>query len=111
MANAFMVEPPAKSASTDVEDVKGTLEQRYPGRVVTHTKIGIWDWYEEHDPDNGRSNLSSAIGKRWSELVECTPYLVRLMRDVLKIPGCTLHSGIYALAHLSQGLVPALSLW
>ncbi len=92
-------------------EVNGTLARRYPRRIVHHSRLGVWDWYEEQNPDNGRIAPSSALRKRFSELIECAPYLLRTIEDVLNIPGCRFHVIVFTLAEFGAGLIPALSLW
>lgn len=84
--------------------------ERYPGRVVEHTRFGIWDSYEEKDPD-GRVPLLLAVVKQYSELRQCTPYVGRMIKDVMGIPGCKAGLGVYAVTEQLIGLIPALSLW
>ena len=86
------------------------VAQRYPGRIVKHHRVGVWDVYMEDDPDGGRIAFGSALAKKVAELTECAPYLVRMIRDVLDIPGCRLQVAIYAVADLVSGVIPAVSL-
>ncbi|KAH9941850.1 HlyB/MsbA family ABC transporter [Epithele typhae] len=75
-----------------------------PSRVVTHTKYGIWDYYQEEHPDAGRITYGT-------DVQEGIPYITRAVRDVFVIPGCKLQVCIYAAAELAASLVPALSVW
>ncbi|KAI0757787.1 HlyB/MsbA family ABC transporter [Daedaleopsis nitida] len=107
-----MSKTPGASESTTSSGLTGLalVAQRYPGRIVRHHRVGVWDVYMEDDPDGGRIAFGSALAKKVSELTECAPYLVRMIRDVLDIPGCKLQVAIYAISDLVSGVIPAVSL-
>ena len=83
----------------------------YADRVVTHSKIGVWDWYEEVDPDRRQISIVSRFKKSYADLAASAPYVVRMFRDVLSIPGCKPHLAIFGLTELGLALVPAASIW
>ncbi|TFK85027.1 HlyB/MsbA family ABC transporter [Polyporus arcularius HHB13444] len=89
---------------------KEIIAERYPGRVVKHEKFGIWDYYEEKDPD-GRVSLLLTVAKQYSELRQCAPYVARMIKDVMGMPGCKARLGVYAVTEHLIALIPALSLW
>ncbi|TFK85028.1 P-loop containing nucleoside triphosphate hydrolase protein [Polyporus arcularius HHB13444] len=81
--------------------------------VKTHIKrsrLGVWDFYEEIEVDRPRLALAPLLAKL-RELVDCLPYLVRVFKDVLSIPGCAPLVLIYAMAQLGDALVPAIAIW
>ncbi|RPD64048.1 HlyB/MsbA family ABC transporter [Lentinus tigrinus ALCF2SS1-6] len=102
---------PAHLQSGKVVDERESLEQRYPGRVVKHRRYGVWDWYEETNPDGEHFAVFETLRGAYSQVIECTPYVTRTVKDVMSIPGCTLQLGIYSATELALGLTPALSLW
>ncbi|KAH9930399.1 P-loop containing nucleoside triphosphate hydrolase protein [Epithele typhae] len=77
---------------------------------VKHTRIGIWDLYEETNPA-----LDHVPGSSWFERTveayECLPYLVRMVSDVLAIRSCWIILISYATAEVLHSLIPAASLW
>ena len=81
-----------------------------PLRVVKHTKHGIWDYYEEEDPDAGRAAFSG-YRKSAETAIESLPYVVRAVKEVISLPGCMAQMAIYVAAELGGSLVPALSIW
>ena len=83
----------------------------YVDRVVTHSKIGVWDWYEEVDPDRRQISILSRFKKSYTDLAASAPYVVRMFRDVLSIPGCKPRLAIFGLTELGLALVPAASIW
>ncbi|KAI0757786.1 P-loop containing nucleoside triphosphate hydrolase protein [Daedaleopsis nitida] len=87
------------------------LSERYPGRTVMHVQQGLWDVYEEKNPDGGRIALAAGLRKKYSDVAECAPYIVRMFKHVLSIPGCRSQIGMYAMTEIGTSLVPALTLW
>ena len=77
---------------------------------VKHTKIGVWDLYEEIDP--ARAHVPGAsYAERAFVAYACLPYLARMIRDVFAIRSCWFLLAAYALAESGQALLPAASLW
>ena len=77
---------------------------------VKHTKISVWDLYEEIDP--ARAHVPGAsYAERAFEAHACLPYLARMIRDVLAIWSCWFLLAAYAIAEGGQALLPAASLW
>ena len=79
-------------------------------RHVKHTRLGVWDLYEEHEPKLARIPGSAKLEK-YLELFEGLPYVWRMVRDVLSIPTCAFLLAIYAATELGQAIFPALGLW
>ncbi|KAI0668740.1 P-loop containing nucleoside triphosphate hydrolase protein [Trametes maxima] len=88
---------------------KGTFDPADTHRVK-HTRIGVWDLYEELNPD-----LEHVPGATWLEKVleayACLPYLVRMLKDILSIRSCWLLLVSYLAADFLHSLIPAASLW
>ena len=81
-----------------------------PPRVVKHIQYGVWDYYEEKDPDAEQVSLLGFF-KTAGTAVESFPYIVRAIKDVFAMPGCKLHMIMYTMAELSGAVIPALSIW
>ncbi|EJF60391.1 hypothetical protein DICSQDRAFT_162011 [Dichomitus squalens LYAD-421 SS1] len=79
-------------------------------RRVRHTKIGVWDLYEEREPKLSRIPGSVKL-ERYLELLEGLPYVWRMIKDVINIPTCAFLLFIYALVELGQAIFPAAGLW
>ncbi len=77
---------------------------------IKRSRLGVWDFYEEIEVDRPRLALAPLLAKL-RELVDCLPYLVRVFKDVLSIPGCAPLVLIYAMAQLGDALVPAIAIW
>ena len=87
----------------------GTFDPNDSHRVK-HTRIGVWDLYEEVNPD-----LNNIPGSTWMEKTleayACLPYLLRMIQDILSIRSCWILLGAYAGAEVLNSLLPAASLW
>ena len=79
-------------------------------RTVTRTQLGIWDYYEEKDPDAGRVAVWDAF-KDARDIYGSLPFLLRASKDLLAIPGCAFQIAEYAVCELTSAFVPALSVW
>ena len=90
-------------------DRKGTFDPK-DTRRVKHTKLGVWDLYEEREPKLSRIPGSVKL-ERYLELFEGLPYVWRMIKDVLSIPTCAFLLLIYALVELGQAIFPAAGLW
>ena len=90
-------------------DRKGTFDPHDADRVK-HVRMGVWDLYEEHEPKLANIPGSSRLEK-YMDIMECLPYVGRMIRDVLSIPSCAFFLGLYVLCNLGQAFLPALGLW
>lgn len=91
-----------------VTDKKGVFDPE-DTQKVKHTKIGVWDLYEEQQPNvvvPGTGRL-----QKYAESVQGLPFFWRMIKDVLAIPSCLSLFVVYALVYVASSLVPALSLW
>ena len=82
-----------------------------PSRIVTHSRFGIWDYYEELDPDEDRISILKQTLHGVRELLDSTPYLFRAVKDVLAIPGCHTQVALYGVSACAGALIPAISIW
>ncbi|KAI0297906.1 HlyB/MsbA family ABC transporter [Russula brevipes] len=78
------------------------------GKVLKHTKIGVWDLYQEHDkllsyfPTSWKIEAYTGI---WNDL----PYLWKTIRDLSTVAWKLL--SLYLVTTLAKSLLPALTLW
>ena len=86
-------------------------DNTYAGRVVTYRRIGVWDWYEEKDPDGVFAILPLGWGQKCSNLAGSFRYVVRAVKDLLSIPGCRVQFAIYVVTGLGVALIPAATIW
>ncbi|OCH85359.1 P-loop containing nucleoside triphosphate hydrolase protein [Obba rivulosa] len=78
---------------------------------VKHTKVGVWDLYEDiprkldHVP--GASSIEKIL-----EMKQDLPYLWRMLADIASIKSCWFLLGTYTfLCFLIDAILPAVSLW
>ncbi|EJF56118.1 P-loop containing nucleoside triphosphate hydrolase protein [Dichomitus squalens LYAD-421 SS1] len=87
----------------------GTFDPNDTTRVK-HTRIGVWDLYEQINPALAHVPGSSYAEKAFAAY-ECLPYLLRMIHDILSIRSCWWLLTAYTLAEVGQALLPAASLW
>ncbi|PIL30024.1 ATP-binding cassette transporter [Ganoderma sinense ZZ0214-1] len=104
-------QPPDIASENKVSESPGD-DNPYAGRIVKHQRIGVWDWYEEKDPD-GAQLISPALGwgDSYSDIAGSLRYVVRLVKDLLSIPGCKTQFAIYMAAGFGAALIPAAAIW
>ncbi|KAI0716185.1 P-loop containing nucleoside triphosphate hydrolase protein [Cerioporus squamosus] len=99
-------------ARTDDDPSKTKIAKwRDEGRVIKHTRMGVWDEYVEVDPDAGKIPIRTAMTKKYESFVGTAPYLARMVQDVLGIPGCKSQAVLYVGASLGTAILPATTLW
>ncbi|KAG2157770.1 P-loop containing nucleoside triphosphate hydrolase protein [Suillus bovinus] len=76
-------------------------------RRYKHTRIGIWDLYEER---RTRIRASPTL-KMCAQIIQSTPLLVRMFKDVLSIRRCSVLLPAYFVVQVLISLIPAVSLW
>ncbi|KAG1880462.1 P-loop containing nucleoside triphosphate hydrolase protein [Suillus tomentosus] len=78
-------------------------------RRFKHTRIGIWDLYEERQT-LARKRLSLIL-QTYAPIIYNFPLLVRMFKDVLSIKRCSILLPAYFIVRVSASLIPAVSLW
>jgi hypothetical protein len=73
-------------------------------RRVKHTRIGIWDIYEERKP-------GSSILETYARIRESLPYVVRMLKHILSVRRVQTLLPLYLVVEVLGSLVPAVSLW
>ncbi|KAG2157764.1 P-loop containing nucleoside triphosphate hydrolase protein [Suillus bovinus] len=76
-------------------------------RRYKHTRIGVWDLYEERQ----RRIRTSPILKACAQIIQSAPLLVRMFKDVLSIRRCSVLLPAYFVVSVLASLIPAVSLW
>jgi len=93
--------PRRRSGTFDPEDVKR----------VQHTRIGVWDFYEEKQPILGWNIPGTSTLEHYLEVTRSLPYVWRMMKDISQIRNCWILVLLYIFVELAQSLLPAASLW
>lgn len=88
---------------------KGTFD---PDNVehVKHTRIGVWDLYEENQPEIAHLPGSSRL-ESYLEMINSLPYVWRMLKDIGSISTCWMLLSLYLVMEVIASLVPAVSLW
>ena len=109
---SLTMSPTNRDVPKDITDgLSKNTENPFADRIVTHQRIGVWDYYEEKDPDGGRLPSISSWKQKVSDVVESLPYAIRMIKDILNIPGIRGHLLIYVAVQLGSSVVPAASIW
>ena len=82
----------------------------YDPNTVKHTRLGVWDLYEQVDSGIVRLPGVSGLARRL-EVLNDLPYVWRMIKDVASIKSCWLHFLIYCIVELLSALLPAVTLW
>ena len=109
-----MTDKPAstpESSGDKPEVASAKVEHPYAGRVIRHARMGVWDWYEERYPDGYRLFSAALWKKKYSDIILSYPYVWRMVKDVIRIPGCKTQLIIYLSLELVSSLIPAASTW
>ena len=77
---------------------------------VKHTRLGVWDLYEEKEPELDRLPGLSRLEK-FLTLRQTMPYIWRMAKDIGSIRSCWLLLALYLVLEMSSALVPAAALW
>ncbi|KAG2113033.1 P-loop containing nucleoside triphosphate hydrolase protein [Suillus discolor] len=78
-------------------------------RRFKHTRIGIWDLYEERQ-SLARKRVSSIL-QTYAPIIYSVPLLVRMFKDVLSIKRCSILLPAFLVVEVLASLIPAVSLW
>ncbi|KAG1860742.1 hypothetical protein DFJ58DRAFT_744453 [Suillus subalutaceus] len=79
-------------------------------RRFKHTRLGIWDLYEERQSALPRIPASS-ISETYTQITQSAPFIVRMLKDVLSIRRCSMLLSAYLVVGILASLIPAVSLW
>src|ERR1700722_6541326 len=77
---------------------------------VKHTKLGVWDLYEEKQPELARIPGAAGV-EQYLEMYQSLPFVWRMLKDLGQIKNCWIMLFFYLLVVLLASLVPAVSLW
>lgn len=88
---------------------KGTFDPDDAKRVK-HTRLGVWDLYEEIHPEFQRIPGSSKL-EQYSEVVRSFPYVWRMIKDVGSLKNCWFLLAAYLVITVVSSLIPAVALW
>ena len=78
--------------------------------TVMHTRLGVWDIYEQVDPGIIRLPWVSGLARRL-EVLNDLPYVWRMLKDVASIKSSWLYFLVYCTVELLSALLPAVTLW
>ncbi|KAG1825435.1 P-loop containing nucleoside triphosphate hydrolase protein [Suillus subaureus] len=79
-------------------------------RPVTHTRIGIWDLYEQCGKELPRRPDSSMLGT-FVRIRDNMPYVVRMFKEILNIRRVRMLLPAFLVVQVLDSLIPAVSLW
>lgn len=88
---------------------KGTFDPNDATRVK-HTRVGVWDLYEEVAPELERIPGSSKY-ERFLEWKRDLPYVWFMLKDISSIRRCWPLFFSYIVVEFILALVPAVNLW
>ncbi|KAL1662506.1 P-loop containing nucleoside triphosphate hydrolase protein [Schizophyllum commune] len=88
---------------------KGVFNPEDETKVI-HSKIGVWDFYEERPPQLARLPYFLQL-ESYLEIIPSFPYVVRMLRDIASIRDCQVYMLLYLILEIVAALVPAISLW
>lgn len=88
---------------------KGTFDPE-DIKHVDHTKLGVWDFYQERKPRLERIPGASRA-ESYLEMYQSIPYVYRMIKDIGSIRSCWIMLSTYFLLVVLESLIPALSLW
>ena len=88
---------------------KGVFNPEDETKVV-HSKIGVWDFYEERPPQLARLPYFLQL-ESYLEIIPSFPYVIRMLKDIASIRDCQVYMLLYLILEIVAALVPAISLW
>lgn len=78
---------------------------------VKHTRVGVWDFYEERIPAFTNwipgSDWIEPYVQMWKDL----PFFWRMLKDLKDLPNCFILLLVYIALTLVSAMIPALTLW
>ncbi|TFK76612.1 P-loop containing nucleoside triphosphate hydrolase protein [Pluteus cervinus] len=92
-----------------LSDRKGTFDPA-DAEHVKHTRVGVWDLYEEVGPVAAKLPGASSY-ERWVQVKNDLPYVWRMLKDLGSIGDCWLLLAGYLAVEWTASLLPAVALW
>ena len=89
---------------------KGPAFDTEDSKRVKHSRLGVWDLYEERHPELSRIPGASRA-ESYLEIAQSLPYVWRMIRDIGCIKNCWLLLSLYLFVTILSALVPAVALW
>lgn len=77
---------------------------------VKHTKIGVWDLYEDVQSELAKLPGASTLEK-WMQAQHDSPYVWRMIRDIGSIRSCWILLVGFVVVEVVSSLLPAITLW
>ena len=77
---------------------------------VKHSRLGVWDLYEEKHPELARIPGASKA-ESYLEIAQSLPYVLRMIKDLGNIENCWLLLSLYLFVIILSSLIPAVALW
>ncbi|KAG2034311.1 P-loop containing nucleoside triphosphate hydrolase protein [Suillus americanus] len=74
-------------------------------RRVRHTRMGIWDLYEDRETDVSR------IAWTYAQIVQSVPYISRTLKDTLSIRRAWMPLSAFLVIEVLASLTPTASIW
>ncbi|KZT68754.1 P-loop containing nucleoside triphosphate hydrolase protein [Daedalea quercina L-15889] len=78
---------------------------------VKHTRIGVWDLYEEKQPIFGWDIPGTSTLEYYLEITRSLPYVWQMLKDMSSIQNCWIFATLYVIVGLALSVIPAASLW
>ena len=78
---------------------------------VKHTKIGVWDLYEEKEPELANIPGALPLTERVLTLRRSLPYLWRMMKEIGSIRSCWTLLMFYLTLVVLSAMIPAVAIW
>ncbi|KAH9917929.1 P-loop containing nucleoside triphosphate hydrolase protein [Epithele typhae] len=97
------------SRGKQFSDKKGTFNP-YDTSRVKHTRLGVWDLYEEQEPKLAKVPGTSRF-EQYMDLIECMPYVWRMVKDVLGIPSCAFLFAVHVACQFARAMMATLGTW
>ena len=109
----------ARTLATNIRIIMGLRPRRplprqgvfnpHDATRIKHTRIGVWDLYEEKHSDipiPGASRLETA-----SHMLQGLPYVWRMLKDICSVQRCLVLMFLFLAVEVATSLIPAVSLW
>lgn len=78
---------------------------------IKHTRMGVWDVYEEKNPDLPDIPIGAQYWERFLEIKRDLPYVWTMIKDISSLRDCWSLLVMYTFWEVVGALLPAVSLW